>query len=70
MSTVQTTITYTKLDGNGEEVSAGGLGNGITTLDTREVDEAGLDDTLLALGGPDHLLGKSKAVRLCLIPKT
>jgi hypothetical protein len=49
----------TKLNGNGEEVGTSGLGDSITTGDTREVDEAGLDNALLALGGPDHLLGES-----------
>lgn len=51
-----------KLDGNGEELGAGSLSNSITTLDTREVDEAGLDEALLALGGPDDLVGESRGV--------
>ena len=51
--------TYTKLNGNREEVKTGGLGNGISALDTREVDVAGLDNTLLALGGLDDLLGEA-----------
>ena len=51
--------TYTKLNRYGEEVKTGGLGNGISALDTREVDIAGLDDALLALGGLDDLLGEA-----------
>ena len=51
-----------KLDGHGEEIGAGSLSDGITTLDTREVDEAGLDEALLALGGPDDLVGESVEV--------
>jgi hypothetical protein len=51
--------TYTKLNGDGEEVKTSGLGDGISTLNTREVDVAGLDNTLLALGGLDDLLGEA-----------
>lgn len=51
-----------KLDGDGEEFGAGRLSNSVTTLDTRKVDEAGLDKTLLALGGPDDLIGESNKV--------
>jgi hypothetical protein len=51
-----------KLDGHREEVRAGGLGDSVTALDTGEVDEAGLDDALLALGGLDDLLGESTSV--------
>lgn len=51
-----------KLNGDGEEVGASGLSNGITTLDTWEIDKAGLDQALLALGGPDDLVGKSMEV--------
>jgi hypothetical protein len=51
--------TYAKLNGNREELGASGLSNGITTGNTGEVDEAGLDNALLALGGLDHLLGES-----------
>jgi hypothetical protein len=54
--------TYAKLDWDGEEVGAGGFSDGITTGDTWEVDEAGLDDALLALRGLDHLLGKSACI--------
>lgn len=49
----------TELDGHGEELNAGGLDDGITALDTREVDERGLDNTLLALGGLQQLLGEA-----------
>lgn len=48
-----------ELDGNGEELGAGRLSNGVTTLNTGEVDEAGLNKALLALGGPDDLVGES-----------
>jgi len=48
-----------KLDGHGEEVGAGGLCDGIATLNTGEVDKTGLDEALLALGGPDDLVGES-----------
>jgi hypothetical protein len=51
--------TYAKLDGDGEELGASGLGDGITALNTGKVDEAGLDNTLLALGGLDDLLGEA-----------
>src|SRR5690349_936982 len=59
-----------KLNGNGEEVGASGLSNGITTLDTREVDKAGLDKALLALGGPDDLVGKSMEVSCVSLART
>jgi hypothetical protein len=51
-----------KLDRNGEEVGASGLSDGVTTLNTGEVDKAGLDEPLLALGGPDDLVGESMEV--------
>ena len=51
--------TYAKLDGNREELGAGGLGDSITALNTGKVDEAGLDNALLALGGLDDLLGEA-----------
>lgn len=51
--------TYAKLNGHREEVRAGGLRNSVTTSDTREVDEAGLDNALLALGCLDHLLSEA-----------
>lgn len=35
--------TYAELDGDGKEVTASLLGNGLTTGDTGEVDVAGLD---------------------------
>ena len=49
----------TELDGHGEEVRAGDLSDSITTLNSRKVDKAGLDKALLALGGPDDLIGES-----------
>jgi hypothetical protein len=51
--------TYAELDWDGEELAAGRLLDGFTTGNTRKVDEAGLDNTLLALDGPDDLLGES-----------
>lgn len=54
--------TGAKLDGDGEELSASGLSNGVTALDTGKVDKTGLDETLLALGGPDNLVGESADV--------
>lgn len=51
-----------KLDGNREELSASGLSNDVTTLNTGKVDKAGLDETLLALGGPNDLVGESTNV--------
>ena len=51
--------TGAELNGYREEVSAGSLSNGIAALNTREIDEAGLDEALFALGGPDDLVGKS-----------
>jgi hypothetical protein len=51
-----------KLDRHGEEVGAGGLCDGVAAGDTWQVDEAGLDDALLALGGLDDLLGESGLV--------
>jgi len=51
--------TYTKLNGHGEVLGTGGLGNGVSTLYTGKVDKARLDDTLLALGGLDDLLSEA-----------
>lgn len=51
--------TYAKLNGNGEEVGACLLGDGLTTRDTGQVDVAGLDKTLLALGRTEDLLSES-----------
>jgi hypothetical protein len=53
-----------ELDGDGEELSASSLSNGIASLNTGQVDEAGLDETLLALGGADDLVGESTNVSL------
>jgi hypothetical protein len=53
----------TELNGYREVLSAGGLGNGVTTLDTGQVYIAGLDDALLALGGLDDLLGEAAYCR-------
>jgi hypothetical protein len=53
-----------ELDGDGEELSASSLSNGIASLNTGQVDETGLDETLLALGGADDLVGESTNVSL------
>jgi len=54
--------TYAKLNWNGEEVTASLLCNSVTTLDTREVDKGWLDNTALALGGLEQLLGEAVIV--------
>lgn len=56
--------TYAELNGDGEEVSANLLGNGVTTRDAGEVDIARLNQTLLALDSLDDLLGEA-IVRKC-----
>jgi hypothetical protein len=50
-----------ELDGNGEVVEASLLGDGITTGDTREVDESGLNNAGLALVSLEELLGEAEA---------
>jgi hypothetical protein len=49
-----------KLNGNGEEVNASLLGNGIASGNARKVDVAGLDEALFALGSPQDLLGEAE----------
>lgn len=51
--------TYAKLDGNGEEVDTGLLGNLLAAGNAGEVDVARLNKTLLALKGLEDLLGES-----------
>lgn len=52
--------TYAELNGDGEEVDTSLLGDSIAAGNTRQVDVARLNETLLALeSGPDDLLGKS-----------
>lgn len=51
--------TYAKLDGDGEEVDAGGLCDGLAASNTGEIDEAGLNDALLSLQGADDLVGEA-----------
>lgn len=51
--------TYAKLNGNGEEVNTSLLSNLLTTGDTGEVDVAGLDKALGALGGLEELLSEA-----------
>ena len=52
-------ITYAKFNGCGEEIGARCLCNGITTSYTGEIDEAWLDNALLAVDGLQDLLGES-----------
>ena len=52
-------LTYPKLNGNGEEIGSSNLGNSIPASDTRKVDKAGLNDATLTLGSPDDLLGEA-----------
>lgn len=59
----QTQESYAKLDGDREEVAASGLVDGVAARHTREIDVAGLDEALLALGSLDDLLGESTNVR-------
>lgn len=51
--------TYAKFDGNGKEVAADLLSDSLATGNTREIDVAGLDETLLALDSTEDLVGKS-----------
>ncbi len=51
--------TYAELNGDGEEVAAGSLGDGVTAGNTRQVDVAGLNETLLALDGSQDLLSEA-----------
>jgi hypothetical protein len=57
-------FTYAELNRDGEEIDASGLLNSITTLNTGQVDEAGLDDALLALGSLQKLLGETTHCQL------
>ena len=50
--------TYSEGNRDREEVHTGGLGDGITTRDARQIDESRLDNTRLALEGLDHALGE------------
>ena len=59
--------TYTKLNWDGEEVQASLLCNGITTWNTREVDESWLDNALLAGNTLEDLLSKTKIRQLVRI---
>lgn len=52
--------TYSKLNRDREEVDAGGLGDGLTAGNTRQVDVAGLNKALLALDSAEHLFGESE----------
>ena len=54
--------TYAKLNGNGEEIGASLLGNGITAGNTGEVDVAGLDEALFALNSTDDLFSEARNV--------
>jgi hypothetical protein len=51
--------THPELDGNGEEIASGLLGNSITTWNTREVDKRWGDYALLATKTLENRLGES-----------
>lgn len=51
--------TYAKLDGHGEKIDASLLGDGITTINTGQVDVGGLNNALLTLQATEDLLGKA-----------
>lgn len=51
--------TYAKLDGHREEVNTGLLGDGITTVNTWQVDVGWLNNALLTLQAAEDLLGKA-----------
>lgn len=51
--------TYAELDRGSEEVGTSLLGNGITALDARQVDESGLDNSGLTLDSLQNLLGEA-----------
>lgn len=57
--------TYSKLDGDGEEVTASLFSNGLTSGNTGEVDIAGLYETSLALDGAKDLLSESRYHQSC-----
>lgn len=52
-------VAYPKLDGNGKEIAACFLGNGLASGDTAQVDVAWFYESLLALDRPKELLGKA-----------
>lgn len=56
------TSTYAKLNGDGEEVDTGLLGDLLTTGDTGQVDVAGLDEALGTLDGLQQLLSEAGVV--------
>lgn len=59
-------LTYSKLNRDREEVDAGSLGDSLTAGNTRQVDVAGLNEALLALGSAKHLFSESKeSVSVC-----
>ena len=51
--------THSKLNGGGEEINAGGLGNRITAGNTGQVDECRLNNALDALRSLENGLGES-----------
>lgn len=58
--------TYSKLNRDREEVDASSLGDGLTAGNTRQVDVAGLNKALFALGSAEHLFGESEGhVSIC-----
>lgn len=61
-------MTYSKLDGDGEELNASSLGDGLTSGNTRQVDVAGLNKALLTLDSAEQLLGESEDFMLAFAP--
>lgn len=53
-------LTHAELNGDGEEIAASLLGDSLTTGNTRQVDVAGLYETLLASSSLENLLGEAK----------
>lgn len=54
--------TYTELDGNREEVNTSLLSDLLSAWNARQVDVAGLDETLLSLESLQDLLGESRSI--------
>jgi hypothetical protein len=52
-------LTHAELDGHGEEVDTGLLGNSLASRDARKVDIAGLYESLLTLDGAEDLLSEA-----------
>ena len=55
-------VAYAKLDGNGEEITAGFLSNSIAARNTWEVDKCRLDNALLAVKTSEDFFGEAFSV--------